>query len=57
MIEYTIINQRTNEIMEAVPTMAEAIEAREQYNEMGNWQDAYGNNEYYGTYTIGTREY
>jgi len=57
MIEYTIINQRTNEIMEAVNTMAEAIEIREQYNEMGAWQDAYGNNEYFGTYTIGTREY
>lgn len=49
---YAIINNRTNEIMEHVDTMAEAKEVREQYNEMGNWQDAFGNNEYYGTYRI-----
>lgn len=52
MTEYKIINNRTNEIMERVDTMAEAKEVRDQYNEMGNWQDAFGNNEYYGTYRI-----
>lgn len=55
MIEYAIVSNRTNKIMERVETMAEAIEVREQYNEMGNWQDAFGNNEYFGTYRIEVR--
>lgn len=52
MTEYKIINNRTNEVMERVDTMEEAKIVRDQYNEMGNWQDAFGNNEYYGTYRI-----
>lgn len=57
MIEYAIVSNRTNKIMERVETMAEAIEVREQYNEMGNWQDAFGNNEYFGTYRIEKKFY
>ena len=52
---YAIINNRTNEVMEHVDTMAEAKEVQAQYNEMGDWQDAFGNNEYYGTYRIEMR--
>ena len=57
MIEYAIVSNRTNKIMERVETMAEAIEVREQYNEMGNWQDDFGNNEYFGTYRIEKKFY
>lgn len=57
MTEYTIINERTNEVMEAVATMAEAIEVKAQYDEMGAWNDYYNTNEYFGTYKIGTRNY
>ncbi len=49
---YKVINNRTNEVMERFDTMTEAKEAKEQYNELGSWQDAFGNNEYYGTYRI-----
>lgn len=50
---YAIINNRTNEVMEHVDTMAEAIEVRNQYNEMGEEERDYdGFNEYYGTYRI-----
>lgn len=49
---FAIINNRTNEVMEHVETMNEAKEVKAQYDEMGNWQDAFGNNEYFGTYRI-----
>lgn len=49
---FAIINNRTNKIMERVDSFAEAKEVKEQYNEMGNWQDAFGNNEYFGTYRV-----
>lgn len=50
---FKIINNRTNEVMERVSTMAEAKEVREQYNEMGNTKNVYGGfNEYFGTYRI-----
>lgn len=49
---FKIVNNRTNEVMEHVDTMAEAIEVKKQYDEMGNWQDSFGSNEYYGTYRI-----
>lgn len=52
MTEYKIVNNRTNECMERVDTLAEAKEVQAQYNEMGEWQDELGNNEYYGTYRI-----
>ena len=52
MTEYKIVNNITNECMERVDTLAEAKEVQEQYNEMGAWQDEFGNNEYYGTYRI-----
>lgn len=52
---YAIINNRTNEVMERLDTMDEAREAREQWNEMGNWQDVLESNEYYGTYRIEIR--
>ncbi|MBR4683149.1 MAG: hypothetical protein IKP06_07655 [Elusimicrobiaceae bacterium] len=50
---YAIINNRTNEVMEHVDTMAEAIEVKAQYDEMGKDKTDYnGFNEYYGTYSI-----
>ena len=57
MIEYIIVNKRTGEVMEGVERLSEAIEIRNQYNELGATQDAYGNNEYYGSYEIRQREY
>lgn len=57
MIEYIIVNKRTGEVMEGVERLSEAIEIRNQYNEMGKDQDACGNNEYYGEYEIRQREY
>ena len=49
---YAIVNSRTHEVMEHVDSYSEAIEVKAQYDEMGSWQDAFGNNEYYGTYEI-----
>lgn len=50
---YAIINNRTNEVMEHVSTMAEAIEVKAQYDDMGKDKNDYnGFNEYYGTYRI-----
>lgn len=57
MREYIIVNKKTGEVMEGVESFNEAIEIRNQYNEMGK---AWGwglNNEYYGTYEIRQREY
>ena len=48
-----IMVNRTNEVMEHVDTMAEAIEVKAQYDEMGKDKTDYnGFNEYYGTYRI-----
>lgn len=52
---FTIINNRTNEVMEHADTMIEAKEIKAQYDEMGNWQDEFGSNEYHGTYRIEIR--
>ena len=51
-MEFKIVNNRTNEVMERVETMEEAKAVRDQYTEMGSWQDAFESNEYYGTYRI-----
>ena len=49
---FAIINNITNKIMERAENFKEANEIKEQYNEMGNWQDVFGNNEYFGTYRV-----
>ena len=46
---YKIVNNRTNEVMEHVDTMAEAVSVRAQYNEMGAEEV---DSEYRGTYRI-----
>lgn len=52
---YAIINNRTNEVMEHVDTLAEAKEVKAQYDEMGKEKStATWFNEYYGTYRIQT---
>lgn len=51
---YRIINNRSGETMEHCETFAEAQEIKRQYDELGNWQDAFESNEYYGTYRIET---
>lgn len=51
---YRIINNRTGETMEHCETFAEAESIKRQYDELGNWQDELGSNEYYGTYRIET---
>lgn len=55
MREYIIVNKKTGEVMEGVESFSEAIEIRNQYNEMGKAWSL--NNEYYGTYEIRQREY
>ena len=49
MKEYMIINNRTNETMERTYSMAEAIEIKSQYDEMGAEEV---DSEYRGTYRI-----
>ena len=53
MREYVIVNKKTGEVMEGVERLSEAIEIRNQYNEMGKESDeVYG-----GEYEIRERYY
>ncbi len=53
MKEYIIVNKKSGEVMEGVDNLSEAIEIRNQYNEMGK---AWGT-DYSGTYEIRERYY